>query len=46
MINVGVDGWRCGPVDEATLEALIHEGSNDLAPLPSSRSNAVLDSAS
>lgn len=33
MINVGVDAWQCGPVDESTLEALIREGPNDLAPL-------------
>ena len=34
MINVGVDAWGCGPVDESTLAALIHDGPNDLAPLP------------
>ena len=46
MINVGVDGWRCGPVDEATLAALIHDGPNDLAPLSPSPSNAVPEAAS
>ena len=40
MINVGVDAWRCGPVEESTLEALIHGGPNDLAPLLPSQSNA------
>ena len=43
MINVGVDGWRCGPVDEATLVALILDGANDLAPLHPSRSNTGKD---
>ena len=46
MINVGVDAWRCGPVDESTLAALMDDGSNDLALLPSGESNVVLDSAS
>ena len=32
VINVGVFPWRCGPVDEATLVALIGDGPNDLAP--------------
>ena len=36
MINVGVDAWRCRPVDETTLAALIDAGPNDLAPLPGS----------
>jgi len=42
MINVGVDAWRCGPVDEGTLAELIHDGPNDLAGLPSGRSTAVM----
>ena len=30
MINVGVDAWGCGgPVDEATLAALVDDGLND-----------------
>ena len=36
MINVGVDAWACGPVNESTLAALIHDGPKDLAPLASS----------
>jgi calcineurin-like phosphoesterase family protein len=46
MINVGVDAWGCGPVDETALAALINDGPNDLAPLPSSPSRAVIDTAS
>jgi calcineurin-like phosphoesterase family protein len=34
MINVGVDAWRCAPVAESTLAAMIDTGPNDLAPLP------------
>ena len=46
MINVGVDGWNCNPVDEATLAALIREGPNDLPPLPPSKSTTVLGTVS
>jgi hypothetical protein len=46
MINVGVDAWGCGPVDESTLEALIHDGPNDLAPLLPRESNAFLGTVS
>jgi calcineurin-like phosphoesterase family protein len=46
MINVGVDAWGYGPVDESTLEALIHDGPNDLAPLLPSESNAFLGTVS
>ena len=40
MINVGVDAWRCGPVEESMLEALIQAGPNDLAPLLPNEPNA------
>ncbi len=46
MINFGVDGWRYGPVNEATLAALIREGPNDLAPLQPIPSHDVVDTVS
>jgi hypothetical protein len=40
---VGLRDWGCGPVDESTLEALILDGPNDLAPLISSPVQSTSD---